>query len=70
MAAPMPQRHSRGVMPAVATSSRSWRKCSGSGMRIGQVSSQRPQAVQALGSSGARSNPVISGVSTEPIGPG
>ena len=26
--------------------------------------------VQALGNSGARSSPVISGVSTEPIGPG
>jgi hypothetical protein len=49
--------------------SRQWRIIFGSGMRIGQTDSQRPQKVDAFGRWPASSMPMIAGVSTAPIGP-
>lgn len=58
----------------VSRRANSWRRCSlsifGSGMDMGQTSSQRPHRVEALGSGLPSSRPTISGVSTAPIGPG
>ena len=42
----------------------------GSGIRIGQTASQRPQKVEAFGKWPPSSTPISDGVSTAPIGPG
>lgn len=50
--------------------SRQCRISFGSGMRMGQTLSQRPQKVEAFGRCPPLSTPISVGVSTAPIGPG
>ena len=65
-----PQRMAAGCRCCSNSFSRQCRIIFGSGMRIGQTSSQRPQKVEALGRCLAFSMPISAGVTTAPIGPG
>ena len=66
----MPLRTVAGVSRFSNSRSRQCRIIFGSGMCIGQTSSQRPQKVEAFGSCPPFSTPIRLGVSTAPIGPG
>ena len=65
-----PSRCVDGESPRSNSFSRQCRIRFGSGIIIGQTLSQRPQKVEAFGSSRVFSSPKIAGSSTCPIGPG